>query len=85
MNQIPSNSCFPVRPIESISPVCIPCMPVRGIDGEDEGWEEVADSHIPAATGSLETNGPEDIVGLDSDVGRGDGRALVDTYVRCAT
>ena len=67
MNQISSNSCFPVRPIESISPVCIPCMPVRGIDGEDEGWEEVADSHIPAATGSLETNGPEDVVNLDSD------------------
>ena len=42
-------------------------MPVRGIDGEDEGWEEVADSHIPTATGSLETNGPEDVVDLDSN------------------
>ena len=41
-------------------------MPVRGVGDDDDGWEEVQDSHIPAANGTRE-NEPGDIQDIDDD------------------
>ena len=60
MNETPSNSLFPIRPTDDID------MSICGIC-EDDGWEDIADSHLEAERRRVQGNDVEDVIDIDED------------------
>ena len=57
-----------------ITPMCGLC------EGEDDGWAEMDDDHIPAEVGELMEREPKDIVGADDDDVVQPGKPLPEPY-----